>query len=330
MNTQRQITQGISLITAVKNRAESLRQALASWICFDEISEIIIVDWNSDVSLQPLVETFSDRRIRLFTVTEQPQWILSQAYNLAARLASHTRILKADADIKVLPGFFSRHMLLPGTFFCGNWRLRRNDNELHLNGVTFLWREDFFRVNGYNEFIKVYGWDDSDLYERLQEFKLIRKDLDPDTLYHIPHSGRVKFQNKPDYFRCIPDEEFTSLATLINRHLARTAGKWGTDRKMATFEVLDDGWNSGSCRKTGEEPCVISPESLKTSETVALRERLQQIGQGFDEKALESVNRDDLLSIYQAYLAVGSNPEIRKQFIRRFNSGEDIENIAQQ
>jgi len=44
LNTE--IKEGISLITAVKNRKESFKEALKTWVAFEEIDEIIIVDWN--------------------------------------------------------------------------------------------------------------------------------------------------------------------------------------------------------------------------------------------------------------------------------------------
>ena len=41
----------------------------------------------------------------------------------------------------------------------------------------YVYNSDFFRVNNYNEYITSYGWDDSDLYQRIQSADIIRKDL---------------------------------------------------------------------------------------------------------------------------------------------------------
>ena len=42
-----EIKEGISLITAIKNREETFEEALQTWVGHEEIDEIIIVDWDS-------------------------------------------------------------------------------------------------------------------------------------------------------------------------------------------------------------------------------------------------------------------------------------------
>ena len=174
---QKEITQGISLITVVKNRTKTLQEALNTWLTHNEIDEIIILDWSSDESLFPILEKYNNGKIILAVVENQPKWILTYAYNLAAKLATKDKLLKVDADIKILPGFFNKHILTHGIFYTGNWKIARNNNERHLNGTMYVYNSDFFRVNNYNEYITSYGWDDSDLYQRIQSADIIRKDL---------------------------------------------------------------------------------------------------------------------------------------------------------
>ena len=50
------INPNVSIITACKNRVNSLKVSLSSWIQFDEVKEIIIVDWSSDEPINYLTK----------------------------------------------------------------------------------------------------------------------------------------------------------------------------------------------------------------------------------------------------------------------------------
>lgn len=305
---QEDIREGVTLITAVMNRAESLSETLPTWLMHDEIDEIVIIDWGSDPPVAIPAEVSGNGRIRLVRVNEEPRWILSFAYNLAARLASRLKLLKVDADVKVLPGFFEKHPLHPGRFYCGNWRIRRNDNEMHLNGIVYLHRDDFFAVNGYNEYIKFYGWDDSDLYQRLAAAGLERHDFDLDTLYHIPHAGRTKFQNRPGHLSSVPEEEQATLATFTNRRLAATSGIWTQDRPMSEFslERIAEGKITG--RRSGVDPNPVPPEAVLDSETYAMRERIGMLDPALPASMLDSLAREELIALYNLHFEARQNP----------------------
>lgn len=306
-----EIREGISLFTAVKDRTESLEEALQTWLLQPMIEEIIILDWDSRESLLPLVRKYQDGRIFLAVARNQPKWILSYACNLAARLTSRSCILKMDADVKVLPGFFEKHTLQPGLFHCGNWRKHRNVNELHLNGIVFLRREDFFRVNGYNEYIKFYGWDDSDLYQRLEAAGMERRDFDFDTLYHIPHGNRQQHQDKPHYLDGIPDEERATLATFTNRQLGNTFGKWSSDRSMLDFNVRASDPHTMECLQSGPDHNPVTPEQIMECETVAMRERLPMIGLNLTPEALAGFSRNELIEVYHLLFSAKTDPSAR-------------------
>jgi hypothetical protein len=190
------LKEGISIFTACMNRSENLNRVLPTWLQHKEVNEIVILDWNSDDSLIDLIDSFNDERIVLAETKSYDKWILTKAYNLAASLTSYKKILKVDSDVEIKKNFFRKHKLDYGYFFAGNWKNGRNLNERHLNGINYLFRKDFYLVNGYNEFITTYGWDDDDLYNRLVSSNLSRKDIDLDYLYHIPHQDR--FANQID------------------------------------------------------------------------------------------------------------------------------------
>ena len=99
----------ISLICACKNRDESLKVSLSSWILKEEITEIIIVDWSSDNSLSYLSEW--DDRIKIITVQNQKYFNQPQPLNLAASIAKGDYILKVDTDYLFNPyyNFFDNY-----------------------------------------------------------------------------------------------------------------------------------------------------------------------------------------------------------------------------
>ena len=94
---------GISLFTAIKNRHDNFEEVLQSWLMHKQINEIIIVDWDSEKSLAPLIQKYQDGRIILAEVKNQPKWVLSIAFNLSARLTTRNHLLKMDADVKLMP-----------------------------------------------------------------------------------------------------------------------------------------------------------------------------------------------------------------------------------
>ena len=302
------IKEGISLITAIKNRQDTFEQALQTWVTHDEIDEIIIVDWGSDESLVPLVQKYQNGKIFLAIVKDQPKWVLSFAYNLAARLSSKDKLLKVDSDIKVLPDFFQHHKLTPWNFFTGNMDIARNDNEIHLNGSLYLYRNDFFKVNGYNEFITSYGWDDADIYLRIESQGLKRKNINPDDIYHIEHFGRTKLQNRTRFVKGVDDKERSILNTLINQQICSVMPGWSPAQPMLDFDIRYQGLNLCQCVASAPSSVTISSEIAINCERLALIERLTNFQITFDPEIQGLLTRDELRDIYSVYLSTEKRP----------------------
>ena len=82
-----------------------------------------------------------------------------------------------------------------------------------------------------------YGWDDANLYGRLEGVGLIRKDIHPDYLFHIPHDNfiRTQYQNVDDvYKRRLHD------LIVFNEDASTDRGVWGTeiDHKFGEFDIF--------------------------------------------------------------------------------------------
>ena len=179
-------TPGLSIVTACRNRNDNLAQVLPGWLAL-EPDEVVVVDWTSAV---PVAETLAahriaDPRIRVIRVEGEDAWCLSYAFNTGFRHVRHARVLKADADIALSPDFLDRNPLSPGQMVVGNWRTA-GAGQKYVNGFFYIHRADLAGVNGFNEYITSYGWDDDDLYDRLGAAGVVRVDVAADTVRHAP------------------------------------------------------------------------------------------------------------------------------------------------
>jgi glycosyltransferase involved in cell wall biosynthesis len=189
----------VSIVCAVMNRAPALRVALTSWRLQQDVTEIVIVDWNSDIPLTPLAQ--EDERIQVIRVDHEPHFHLAAAFNLAADCASRPVLLKLDADYVLNPyyRFCASHPLPEQGFFTGHFR-NQGPFASFLNGLICVRTADWRRVHGYNEHLEGYGWEDDDFYLRLKAAGLNRWILSPDpaTAFHIPHEHGERVRHYDD------------------------------------------------------------------------------------------------------------------------------------
>lgn len=268
---------GVSIVTATRNRTDNLIRALRSWLATDDIREVVIVDWSSDVPVTDSLRDagLTDPRIRVARVEGEPAWVLTWAFNLGFRLAGHARILKADADIELAPGFFDANPLHPGQVITGNWRNAPEGQE-YLNGVFYIHRADLAAVQGFNEFITRYGWDDDDLYERLTRAGGTRVDLAPGSASHIDHDDTVR----------LPPEDaalatgWTDLRALpmygirTNRLIATLMPDWTPARRMQPFTEIPQTGADTALHRSGPLPHPVPAPMLRTAELLAGRDLL--------------------------------------------------------
>lgn len=298
----RSISQGISLFTALKNRSDIFEEALKTWIIHKEIDEIVIVDWSSDNSQKPIIDKYQNGKIFLAEVKNQNEWVLSKAFNLAARLTSRNKILKIDSDVKIFPDFFEKNKLEKDCFLTGSWEKSRNENETHLNGALFIDRKDFFDVNGYNESLSTYGWDDTDLYSRIEKNGLTRNFIDLDSLYHIEHGGRMLNQIKSIDFTNISDEEWARLNILKNRHIAYSLKEWDSSFPMAEFSVDIMGSKVWSISILDSILTKVSPDIENEGLLNGVFERLKELSIISQETEGNDFSKEELFFLYNLYL----------------------------
>lgn len=239
----------ISLVCACKNRVDALKVSLASWILFEEIKEIIIVDWNSDEPINYLTKI--DPRIKVVRVSDQKYFNQPQPLNLAISLAKEEYILKVDTDYVLNPyyNFFEKYSIDDKSFLSGKHnykspeyydeetgvyrynKMEMSDGELldyfnsyspyfkHLTGLLLIKRENLLKVGGYNEILnKYYAFEDDELYSRLELYGLEHKKIDFDCYaIHLPHSDTKRVENFKGYNESYYKKQIDNMADDVEK-----------------------------------------------------------------------------------------------------------------
>jgi len=221
----------VSIISACKNRGKALSVSISSWIQFDEVDEIIAVDWNSEDPIDHLTKL--DPRIKVVTVPNEPYFNQPQPLNLAASLVKSEYILKLDSDTVMNPyfNFFDHHKIDDKSFLTGTdegWNLNGEKDpstaakyQKHmffkaLWGTLYITKENYLKVGGYNENMTKYAaWEDTEIYERILLLGLshVQIKFGLNTLFSLPHLAKKRVENFQAY------NESKNLEERIRDHL---------------------------------------------------------------------------------------------------------------
>lgn len=188
----KKIREGNSIIVGCKNREKNLFVSLKSRLSIKDLDEIIIIDWSSD---EEIMIPYKDSRIKVYKVKNQTKWCLTKAYNLAILLSNYTNILKLDSEdvIKNLD-FFSFYKLSEKIFFSGNVNFLLEKNDYQFSGKLYIKRKKLLSVNWYNEYIRLYWFDDIDLKKRLVNLWMKNKSLEINDFSFIHNSDKSRLQ----------------------------------------------------------------------------------------------------------------------------------------
>lgn len=236
------IKEGTSTLICIKDRTSHLLKNINSWLSFDT-NELIILDWSSNELLLPIILNYKDNRIRYVRVENETKYIRSYAQNLGAKLCRYNKLLKLDADIQIKnPNFLSEHPIKHGEFYVSDYLCARDSNERFTHGITYLYIEDYFKVNGYNEFITDYGWDDSDFTIRLLLAGLDKKLFNLNMLYHLPHTDNSRIKN------CTKLHPY--LLTQLHKICCLNSKMWDNSFETQQFIVTPINNNHIVCQRT--------------------------------------------------------------------------------
>ena len=255
----------VHLIAACSNRLSALRASLPTWLAVAELSSVTVVDWGSD---EPMHERLRDElelldgRLRLVRLTERREWMLPTAVNLALHflpLDTPSLLLKVDCDTLLHPDFVAQHPLIEQRFYAGEARKARNENELHLSGVLLVPTLELLAVNGYDERLQSYGYEDTNVVERLRAANLTPLPLRYQYIQHQKHSDLLRRADRPASMSAVAASSTPSVATFnspsaltleqvmslappafelqLHRILLEAVPTWNASMHGATFRV---------------------------------------------------------------------------------------------
>ena len=234
------ITDGICMFVCVMNRTNNILSNLDSWLK-QKINQLIILDWSTKDNFYNLLKEKKDNRILYVYVGNETKYIRSYAQNLAAGLSKYNRVCKIDSDIILYDNFFENHPLSHGDFYVGDFQCARNENEKSTHGNIYLFVSDYFKINGYNEYIKTYGWDDSDFTIRLLFCGLNKKLFNQDFFYHVPHDDNLRIANN------IKEHPYISIYT--HRYYLEHIDLWNPNFKLQKYEFNKQNPNYIVCNR---------------------------------------------------------------------------------
>lgn len=122
---------------------------------------------------------------------------MSFSLNVGCFYAKHDHIIKCDIDFQLknteLVEVFKRSQGKKH-FFCSTI-----PKKYDFHGFCFFEKKYFVEVNGYNEKIRGWGFDDEDFYRRLEKIGLERVVIMniEEFIYHIPHDDFLRTENYP-------------------------------------------------------------------------------------------------------------------------------------
>ena len=199
----------ISLCITCMNRLHHLSQTLPS-ILADNKSypdlEVVLLDYNSSDGLEAwakenLRDWIENGRLVFFRTTEPSYFRRSHARNLAFRLASGEILCTVDADN--FTGRDFAHYINERFERYGDIYLRPDIDKAHAQltdtfGRISVRRQDFLRIEGYDEQLVDYGFEDIDLCFRLEKAGLVPRFIEADRfLRFIHHGNRDRVVNGP-------------------------------------------------------------------------------------------------------------------------------------
>lgn len=178
----------VSVIIPCKNRLDHLKQSLP--LVFNQTHEdleVIVVDYNCpQKSGEWALENFECRVLNC--AVGPNEWSLSAARNAGFKYSTGEVILFLDADALLTDiEFIEKHLnhCVDGSFICG-WGYHFG------TGCCMVRRTAFEAVKGYNEYISSYGYEDIDLYDRLQNNVANEKRVWMGGIENINHSDDIR------------------------------------------------------------------------------------------------------------------------------------------
>ena len=231
----------ISCIVPVKNRTDRIKPCLESWYKVEEIKEVVIVDWSSDV---PIIEDAYVRenlgeKLKVVRVEQEQYFDRCKALNLAYRYTDSNNMLLLRIDIDYIlkdkswlkhvqynkAGMLSKHFI--ATISAAT---------PYLAGLVLVNKCDF--EPGYNEnMLAMWGHEDTDLNERIKKSgaRLQAFTSATDYVFHAPHGDEMRLKHadidmlsKHVSPEDLQTDKWKDAAILLNKTIAKESPVWSS------------------------------------------------------------------------------------------------------
>jgi GT2 family glycosyltransferase len=124
----------------------------------------------------------------------------------------------------LLDNFFHHHSIKENEYISGFGQYDA------LCGFLMIYKSDFIKINGYNERIVTYGYDDDDLNERLKKNNLIHKKLNRQHIKHLEHNKTPK-----EWFKNSLEPQLSREESIRKNKSTAKENPWTTKDKMSKF-----------------------------------------------------------------------------------------------
>lgn len=176
-----------TVVITCKNRLAHLKQTLPGHMRQANV-EVIVVDYGCSEGTAAWVREHHPSA-RVIVVDDDPVFSLSRARNIGAMHATADYIVFTDADIHIdfpIGDWISRNGI------AGEFYTIDPANDSSLCGTVIVNRYDFWRIDGYDEAFRGWGWEDTELYMRLIALGLSNCLVSPRGISAIPHGDDLR------------------------------------------------------------------------------------------------------------------------------------------
>ena len=240
----------VTIVTACKNREGNLSKVLPSWLSINP-ALILICDWGSSVPLSRESLGISSKNEDNITILRidpplAKSWILTWAFNSVLERVKTPFTLKLDCDHQISSNFLSKNPIQKWMFARGHSRYADRGQE-YINGAFYSCTNLLQSVGFYDERITSYGWDDSDLYERLFESCCKSAVITSGSIFHIDQDEEDRTINQIVEKEAVLADELgiTKEEFLItrNRIFCRMLWPWTREDFKNRLRVRDKYYN---------------------------------------------------------------------------------------
>jgi predicted glycosyltransferase involved in capsule biosynthesis len=129
--------------------------------------ELIFVDYDDSEHSGDWVASLNNPQINIIRILNAPLWHMNHARNISVLNATKELILVTDIDVLLNKTFIDEcKQLQKNTFKTNLWKKHK---EYWSAGTCCFWKNDFLLVNGYEEALVGWGYDDEAFYGMLKK-----------------------------------------------------------------------------------------------------------------------------------------------------------------